>query len=89
MLFAMQHWQKPDIISRNSTILINFNPFMAIMRNIYHIHESSAGDLVHIIEEKTKNDVNKKPPPEFRTVLLIQLFYSNNHSYRVTNGSAS
>lgn len=40
MLFATRQWQKLAIISRNSTILMNFNPFMAIMRNIYHIHDT-------------------------------------------------
>lgn len=54
MLFATQHWQKHAIISRNNTILMNFSPFMAIMRNIYHIYESSAGEPVHIIEKKKK-----------------------------------
>lgn len=52
MLFAMQHWQKLAIISRNSSILMHFNPSMTIMRNIYHIHECSAGDFVCIIGQK-------------------------------------
>lgn len=54
MLFAMQHWQKQAIISRNNTVLMNFSPFMAIMRNTYQIHDSSAGDLVHIIGKKKR-----------------------------------
>lgn len=44
MLFAMQHWQKQAIMSRNNTILMNFSPFTAIMRNIYHTHPSLAGE---------------------------------------------
>lgn len=34
---------------------MNFSPFMAIMGNMYHIHESSAGDPVHIIEKKNES----------------------------------
>lgn len=79
MLFAMQHWQKQVIISRNNTIFMNFSPFIAIMRNLYHIHASSAGDLVHIIEKvvsKTQENSAKqvrqvkKPSPELRTILF-------------------
>lgn len=60
MLFATQQWQTQAIISRSNTILMNFNPFMAIMRNVYHIRdESSAGDLDHITEEKKKKESKK------------------------------
>lgn len=60
MLFATQHWQKQAIISRNKTILMNFSPFMAIMGNIYQIHESSAGDPVHITGKKKREQKVRK-----------------------------